>query len=231
MGATAISTTIGQVRDFLDEIKPRFWSDDELVSIYRLGANDLWGAILDLHAEHYAVVDESNVILRANAAELSGVPEDCFRVLLVEPRTIGGSATGRQIRFTPKKFNTPAFAAARARTAGDPGAIGEVFYHVTGVGSPITAPRILTAPRLSSDLLLRVMYCQMLEIGNSNPIPGGSDNALKAWTIAYALAKQGTGAPDADWLGIYATEKQLILTRLTPRQEQEPEVVEDFFQL
>ena len=72
----------------------------------------------------------------------------------------------------------------------------------------------------------------MLEVSDINPVPGGSDNALKAWTIAYANAKegpQGARIPDAGWLAVYATEKQTILTRLTPRQEQEPDVVDGLF--
>lgn len=232
MGATAVSTTISQVRDFLLEKNARFWSDAELIAIYNLGVNDLWGGILDLHGDHYMVVDSTRVVLKSGATQLSGVPDDCFRVLLIEPRDTTASGTGRGIRFTPRKFNHADFIAARTRSTIDPSSAAEIFYHVSGVGAPIAAPTILVAPTLSADLLLRFEYCPTLSVTDQNPIPGQSDNALKAWTIAYALPKQtlgGSQAPDSGWLAVYATEKQAILSRLTPRQEQEPEVVEDFF--
>lgn len=232
MAATPIATTITDVRAFLQEKKARFWADDELKAIYTLGVSDLWGAILDLHGEHYMKVDGDHVVLKANTDQLYGIPPDCFRVLLIEPRDISANGTGRQVLFTPRKYNHADFIAARTRSAGDPTSLGEVFYHVTGVGAPIDPPTILIAPRLSSDLNLRLAYCPTIDVVDQNPIPGQSDNALKAWTIAYALGKegpQGARIPDAGWLSIYATEKQSILVRLTPRQEQEPEVVEDFF--
>lgn len=232
--STTVTDTIGQVRAFLLETTARFWSDAELVAIYQLGVNDMWGAILDLHGEHYMVVDSTNVSLPSGASQLAGVPANCFRVLLIEPRDTTQTGAGRNIVFTPRKYNHPAFAAARAQTSLDPSSTGQVFYHVSGVGAPINAPTILTAPPMTANLNLRLVYCPTISLGSQNPIPGQSDNALKAWTIAYALGKegpQGSRAPDSGWLAIYATEKQLILTRLTPRQEQEPEVVEDFFRI
>lgn len=234
MSATAVSTTITQVRQFLLETSARFWTDAELIAIYGLGVNDLWGGILDLHGEHYMVVDDTHVALKSGASQLSGVPDDCFRVLLIEPRDTTSSGTGHAVLFTPRKYNHSSFINARTRTSLDPDSTGEIFYHLSGVGAPISAPTILTAPKVTADLNLRFVYCPTLTVTDANPIPGQSDNALKAWTIAYALGKegqQGARMPDAGWLSIYATEKQLILTRLTPRQEQEPEVVEDFFQL
>lgn len=232
--STTVAATISQVRDFLLEASPRFWSDAELLAIYQLGVNDLWGAILDLHGDHYFVVDTTNVSLLANASQLSGVPANCFRVLLIEPRDTTSSGPGHDVVFTPRRFNHPLFIDARAQSTLNPGSTGQVFYTVSGVGAPINAPTILTAPTLSADLPLRLVYCPTITLGTQNPIPGQSDNALKAWTIAYALGKEGTQgsrSPDAGWLAVYATEKQLILTRLTPRQEQETEFVEDFFHL
>jgi hypothetical protein len=233
--ATALSAIRTQVRAQLVEPTARFWSDAELDAIMQHGIVDLWGAILDLHGDHFLKVDESNCVLRANATKISGVPEDCFRVQLIEPRDISIDGSGRSVIFTPKKFNSPEFTGARTLSAQDPstGLSRQVFYQLTGAGSPVGAPQILTGPKLSSDLLLRVAYNPTLEITDYNPIPGGSDNALKAWTIAYATAKEGEGGeriPNPGWLSIYATEKQLILVRLTPRQEQEPEVVDDLFQ-
>lgn len=236
MAATKISTILTAVRNQLIEPVARFWSDDELKEIMRNGAIDLWGAILDLHQDHYFKIDAANPVLRANAFEVSNVPEDCFRILLIEPRDTTTTGTGFQIIFTPKKYKDSEFAVARTLSAQDPSALfgREIFYDITGVGSPLEPPHIQTAPLLSADLPLRLVYNPSLEWeGDVNPVPGHSDNALKAWTIAFAMAKegqQGQRVPDPGWLGVYATEKQTILTRLTPREEQEPEVVEDMFQ-
>jgi hypothetical protein len=80
---------------------------------------------------------------------------------------------------------------------------------------------------------LRLAYYPVLDQTNPyNPIPGGSDNGLKAWVIAYAMAKegaQGSRTPDAGWLAVYSTEKQTLLTRSTPRQDQEADVVDGLF--
>lgn len=239
MAATAISDTLAEVRDFLLEKRARFWSDPELRAIYGHGVSDLWGAILDVHGEHYMTIapaqggTDNGPVLRASAMQIDNVPDNCFRVLLIEPRDTSSDGTARQILFTPKKFNHPDFVVARTQSARDAGSTREIYYHVSGVGAPISAPTILTAPMVASDVLLRIAYCPTITLGDENPIPGESDNALKAWVIAYALAKegpQGSRVPDPSWLGIYSTEKQLILTRLTPRQEQESEVVEDFYQ-
>lgn len=240
MAATPISTILTGVRNQLVEPVARFWSDAELKEIMRLGAIDLWGAILDLHQDHYfkvAAGGPDDPVLRANDTQISNVPEDCFRVLLIEPKNTSSSVTGYQIIFTPKKYKDSDFAVARALSAMDPSSVygREIFYDIVGVGSPLAPPQILTAPLISSDLHLRIVYNPTLawDATGTNPVPGESDNALKAWTIAFALAKegpQGQRVPDPGWLGVYATEKQTILTRLTPREEQEPEVVEDMFQ-
>lgn len=236
MAATEITTAIADVRDFLVEKTAKFWTDAELRAIYRLGVNDLWGAILDVHGDHYLVVDEGQsgpgVVLKTNATSLSGVPAACFRVLLIEPRDTTATGSGRAVLFTPRKYNHPDFIAARTQTAQDVGMATEIYYQLSGVGAPIDAPTVLTAPKITADLALRFVYCPTIDVVDKNPIPGQSDNALKAWTIAYALGKegaQGQRTPDPGWLGIYATEKQLILTRLTPRQEQEPDTVDDLF--
>jgi hypothetical protein len=236
MASTSIANLITQVRNQLIEPTARFWSDDELATIIYNGAVDLWGAILDLHQSHYFRIDEDNPVLRANDQYITGVPPDCFRVLLIEPRDTTINGVGHQVLFVPRKYNHTDFIVARTLDAQDPGSLParQVYYQITGVGAPGEAPRIVTAPKLNSDLALRLVYNPMIDLFDKNgvnPIPGGSDNALKAWTISYARAKETDGrTPDAGWLGIYATEKQLILTRLTPREEQEPEVVDDMFQ-
>lgn len=240
--ATSIASILTQVRNQLVEPKANFWSDSELTAIMRLGALDLWGAILDLHQDHYFKVagygtNAEGPVLRANATEVSNIPPDCFRITLIEPRNTSSTGTGHAILFVPRKFNHPDFIIARTLDAQDPDSLPsrQLYYQITGVGSPVESPHILTAPLLNADLPLRIAYNPSIwpdgENVESNPVPGASDNALKAWTIAYARAKEtDTRTPDAGWLGVYSTEKQLILTRLTPREEQEPEVVEDLFQ-
>lgn len=229
--ATKTADIIVQAREMLIEPKPKFWSQDELKGIARLGYLDLWGAILDLHGEHYIEVNTS-VTLKSGMDRLSDVPVRCFRVLLIEPRdtTTESSTTARDTVFVPRKYNSNEFAAARSTSAIDPSQAGTIYYTVSGVGAPIDAPQILTAPLLSSSMDLRLVYNPTIEIGDYNPIPGESDAAIKAWIIAFARAKEREDRnPDPGWLSVYATEKQSILTRLTPRQEQEPEYVEDFW--
>src|SRR6267142_7016654 len=119
MAATLVSQTLKEVRSQLVEPRPRFWSDEELFAIYKLGVQDLWGAILDVHGDHYSIVDGANVSLKASATQLSGVPDDCFRVLLIEPRDVTSTGAGRSIMFTPRKYNHPDFMGARTLAATD----------------------------------------------------------------------------------------------------------------
>ena len=235
--ATPITSIVTQVRNQLVEAVARYWTDKELIAIMRLGAQDLWGAILDLHQDHYFKINDTDVVLRANASEISGIPADCFRVMLIEPRDTTVNGSGHQVMFVPRKYNHTDFIVARTLPAQDSSSVPsrQIYYQIVGAGSPVGPPRIVTAPQLNSDLLLRVTYNQSIwpdnETVDINPIPGECDNALKAWTIAYARAKETDGrTPDAGWLAVYATEKQMVLVRLTPREEQEPEVVEDMFQ-
>lgn len=230
MAATATSALLTQVRNQLRELTPRFWSNDELTAIMQNGVTDLWGAILDVHGKHFFKRNAQTPVLKANDDKISGIPDDCFRVLGIEPRDISVDGSGRNIRFIPRSYTHPEFEYARTRSAADQGLGGIVYYDASGAGWPVDDMQILTAPILSADLPLRLIYNPGIVLGSVNPIPGGSDNALKAWTIAYARAKDSESQiPDPGWLSVYGTEKQLILTRITPRQEQEPEVVEDFF--
>jgi hypothetical protein len=227
--ATPVTQIISEARDALIETTANFWSDTELKAILRHGALDLWGAILDIHAEHYYVVDETHCSIAAGTGFVAGVPDNCFRVQLIEPRDTTITGTFRGLQFIPRRYNHPDFSNARAVDNFDP-AIGEMFYDVTGVGSPIEPPRILTAPLASSNILLRLVYNPTLVVDEINPVPGESDNALKHWVIAFARAKEREDRlPDPGALAVYQTEKQAILTRCTPRQEQDPEVVEGLF--
>ena len=208
-----------------------FWSDQELLDILDLGVKDLWGAILDVHGEHYMTVDTLNVTLPAGTSQLAGVPADVFRVLLIEPRDTTSNGQHTSVQFVPRKYNSLEFRAARSQVAIDPQGGSVIFYTVSGVGSPVAAPVIYTAPPVSATMKIRLVYCPTITTaGGMNPIPGESDNALKSWCVAWARAKEREDrSPDPNWLATYATEKGNLLTRITPRQEQEPDVVEDLF--
>lgn len=245
MAGTPVSYILGQVRAQLVEIAARYWSDQELIDIMNLGMVDMWGAILDLHQDHFFKINGDSqgvggdVWLRANDTQISGIPPDCFRIQLIEPRDTSLLGRGHACIFTPRSYKHPDFCIARTLDAQDPDSLPsrQIFYTIVGEGAPASPPQIFCAPKVSSDLAIRLVYSPSLSVksaGDMNPIPGGSDNALKAWTLSYAMAKEvdaaGNRVPNPGWLAIYAQEKQNILVRLTPREEQEPEVVEDMFQ-
>lgn len=234
MAATSIASLISQIRVALVEPVARFWSDQELVDIMNLGAKDLWGMELDLHQDHWFKIT-TDTILRANETEISGIPEDCFRIQLLEAADTTQATGRRPVLFVRRKYKSPEFAYARslsAQQATDTGMI--IYYQAVGEGAPTGPPKIVTAPKLAADLRVRLQYTPTIpaiELGGTNPIPGESDNALKAWTIAFARAKETEGRiPDAGWLGIYKTEKENMRVRMTPRDEHEPDVVDDLFQ-
>ena len=95
-------------------------------------------------------------------------------------------------------------------------------------------PTIYVAPKLSAAVNLSMTYVPSLAVLtaiSTNPVPGESDNAVIAWTVAYARAKERDDrAPDAGWLAIYGSEKQNILVSLSPRQTQEPVVATAMFE-
>ena len=231
--ATLLSALETQARRHLIETTASFWSSDELIAILNLGIKDLWGAIVDLHQDHFVTIDESNVYLAANSSTLTGVPTGVFRVLLLEPRDTTSSGATPFVKFTPRPLQSDAFRNARQLSAQDPTNGLEIFYSVNQAGAPVAAPTITVAPQVSSQVLTRFIYIPVqadLTSSGTNPIPGESDQALIAWCVAYARAKEREDRmPDPGWIQVYGTEKGNILTRLTPRQEQEPTVVEGVF--
>lgn len=217
-----------------------FWTDSELLDYLTRGVTDLWAAILDLHQEHFFTIDESSLSISADTATISGVPSDLFRVGRIEPKTMTSAGSYRNLRFEPRDYNHPDFVLARGLENQDP-SNGDVtiFYTITGAGTPTGAPTIRIAPKLTSAIAagqLRIAYVPNLAVSGystttTSPIPGESDNALIAWTVAFARAKERDDrSPDPAWLSIYSTEKQTLLTRLTPRQTQEPDYVEGMFE-
>jgi hypothetical protein len=233
--ATLLSALETQVRRHLLETTAGFWTSTELIDIMNQGIKDLWGGCIDLHQEHWFTNDATNVSQAANTSTLTGVPTDVFRVLLVEPRDIAEGVTGRNIQYVPRDYNSTEFIACRSLPAQTLASGGQcIYYAVTQAGAPVGAPTIYVAPQISSALNLRLVYIPIqaaVASSGNNPIPGESDNAVIAWTIAYARAKEREDrSPDPNWLAVYGTEKQNILTRLTPRQEQEPEYVGGMFE-
>lgn len=232
--ATTLGALITAVRIELKEATASFWTDAELLTHLVDGCKDLWAGIIDTYGDHYLKVDVVNVSLIASAEQLAGVPADVFRVNLIEPRDITSTGVDNILSFVPRKYNHPDFISARAKGTLTTTEGGVIFYDVSGVGAPNGAPTILTAPKTSSTVLLRFAYnptLPALTASDNNPIPGEADKALKAYAYAFARAKERDDqSPDPNWLAVYATEKQSILTRITPRQDQEPEEVEGMFQ-
>lgn len=211
-----------------------FWTDAELLQIIVLGCKDLWRAIVDLHKGHFTTVDPTSVTLTANTATLTGVPADVFRILSIEPADLTSSAAHRNTSFIPRAYQSRSFQAARSGGVLSPTTGGVIVYDILNAGSPVLAPSIVIAPMVSATITLRLVYVHTLSSTlneeDNNPIPGESDNALISWAVAWARAKEREDrSPDPAWIATYSTDKQSLLTALTPRQEQEEEVVEDLF--
>lgn len=231
--ATTLAVIETKVRLRLVEVTPRFWSSPELIDIIAAGCRDLWRDVVDLKAEHYLEIDNTNVSMAANGTELTVVPGDLHKVYLIEPRDSTSSSTNPGVYFTPLEFNHRDFQAARSSAATDAANVC-IYYAVTGQGAPVGAPRIRVAPKVSSVLNVTLTYVPTLGVltAESNiPIPGEADNAIIAWTVAFALAKEREDkSPDPNWLSIYATEKAHLLGSLGLRQLQEPLFAEAVFQ-
>lgn len=231
--ATLLSSIETQARRHLNETTARFWSSAELIDIANKGIKDLWGATVELYEEHFLTIDATNVSLAADATSLTGVPTDVHKVYLIEPRDTTSAGTMRDVVFQPRDYNSHEFINARSLTAQDPSSGLKVFYAVTQAGAPVGAPTIYTAPKIRTSVDLRFVYVPTVAektATDSNPIPGESDQALITWVVAWAYAKEREDkSPDPNWIAAYATEKRNILSRLAPRQVQEPEIVSDVF--
>jgi len=211
----------------------QFWTDDELLDHLRAGCRDLWRAIVDLHQDHF-VATHTAAVLPAAADALVGVPTDLFRILYLQPRDLS-TFGGPTLLFRRASLTSRDFTEARLRAAIDPtGTGGLVYYAVVNAGSPVMTPEIRVAPRVSSAVPIRMDYVPTLPplaVNSLNPIPGESDQALMAWTAAYALGKQadGTFAPDTTWLAVYSTEKDAIKIVTEPRDASTPSIIRGVF--
>lgn len=233
MAAPLISAAITNARYTLNESTATFWTDAELLVYANDGIKDLWRAVIDLHQGHFLTIDVTSVSLAASTGTITGTPSDLFRVELLEVRDQTSANTVQNLTFSPRAINHPDFSAARGLGAVDPNG-RDIYFAVTGAGSPVAAPTIQVAPMISSAVNLRLTYTPT--IGNlaasvANPIPGDSDHAIQAWIIAHARAREREDrSPDPEWLTIYASDKKNLLVALTPRQTQEPDVVEALFE-
>jgi len=231
--ATAMSSILTQARSHLNEDTSSFWTDTELLLIANNGIKDLWRRLNDLFKHYFITIDITNVTLAASSSSLAGVPTDVFRIVTVEPRVVGSSNPNPGLIFVPAGYNDPRFVNARAQGPVEPKNV-VIFYEVMNPGAPVGAPMIRIAPQVSSAVNLALVYNQVLAAvvaASNNPIPGESDNALIAWTVAYARARERDDrAPDPEWLAVYATDKAALCRELTPRQIQEPEVVQGMFE-
>jgi len=232
-----MATTLSQIETLarlrLDEATPRFWSSDELVGIIVAGVKDLWRDVVNLKQEHFLTINES-VTVAEDTEILGGLPNDLYKVYLIEPISNGQNEANAGLVFKPADYNSPAFQSARASENIDP-LDATIYYAVISAGGPVGAPYIYIAPKTTDDLLVRLVYVPTLSsslAGASDvPIPGDCDNALVAWTVAYARAKErGDRSPDPAWLATYKGEKDRILMGLGVRNLQEPEYVPAVFE-
>lgn len=231
--ATLLSTVITNARYTLNEPTAKFWSDAELLVHAIDGVKDLWKAIIDLGEGHFLTIDETNVSMAADSNTLTGVPADLFRVELLEVRDLTTANAVQNMTFEPRAVQHPDFTASRGLGSVYPSG-RTIYFNVYNAGSPVGTPSILVAPKITSAVLLRLVYTPTipaLTAASNNPIPGDSDHALQAWIIAHAKAKERPdNSPDPEWMAVYASDKQHLLTALTPRQTQEPETAEALFE-
>jgi hypothetical protein len=230
--ATTITTLATRARRHLNETTASFWSDAELVDLAVMGIEDLWKAVIDVYQDYFITIDETNVSQTANSETLTGTPTDCFRIKSIEPRTLSANVN---LIYRPLDFSHPEFLQARAEEAGEAQSI-VVFYDLISSGAPTGTPVIRVAPKLSTAVLLRLVYIptvsSSLTGASSNPIPGHSDNAVIAWIVAYARAKEREDrSPDPEWIAVYGNEKANLTKVITPRQEDEPDYAEGLFEL
>jgi hypothetical protein len=231
--ATLVSAIETKARLRLNEVTARFWSSDELVGIINAGIYDLWRDTVQLKQEHFLTIDTDNVVLPADSDVLTGVPSDIHKVYLITPADISSDSVNKGLRFDPVDYNSQKFQGALQRDSIDP-SNDLIYYAIVGAGGPVGAATIYVAPQVTSDVDLKFAYIPTLGTYTSSstiPIPGEADNALVAWTVAYARAKEREDlAPDPAWLTLYYKEKDHLLNSLGVRQVQEATFVDAMFE-
>jgi hypothetical protein len=224
--ATLLSAIETNARIHLIEPTPAFWTSAELVTHMNSGIKDLWRDIVDLKAEHFLTRDNTNVSLPSGTDTLLGVPADVHKVYMIEPRDVSNTSANVGVLFQSLDYNHPRFQSARTVPNVDPSNV-TFYFCITGKGGPITAPTIYVAPKSTGAMNLSFTYVPTIGTfasTDTNPIPGESDNALMAWTVAFARAKEREDrSPDPNWLAVYSTEKTHLLESLGLRQYQDLE--------
>lgn len=230
--STLLSTIITNARTTLLESSASFWSDAELLAHANKAIKDLWKSTIDLYQDHIVTIDSTNMTISASSSTISGVPTDLFRIQMIQPRILGASSSNPGLIFKPRNLRSPDFVSAQAVAPIVP-RYQVIYYAVINAGAPVGAPSIRIAPQVSSAVNLEVWYNPVIAdklSSDPNPIPGESDKAIEHYIIAFARSKEREDrAPDPEHLSIYATEKRNLLTVLTPRSDQEPEVVDAFW--
>lgn len=229
--ATLLSAIETKVRLRLEEPVAKFWSSAELIGIIDDGIRDLWREVVDLKREHFITISTS-VTIPANTATMGSVPTDVHKIVMITPSNVGAS-TNHGLLIRPADYNSDVFQNALTRSAISPQA-DTIYYAITGQGAPVGAPTLRVAPQSSSEVTLSFAYVPTLAAhtaASTVPIPGEADNALIAWAVAYARAKEREDrAPDPNWLAIYGTEKAHLLKSLETRQNQELEFAQAMFE-
>ena len=221
--ATVINQLIPTVRLHLVESEARFWSDAELTALAILGIKDLWKAIADLKQNHFISINNS-VTLQPNSNQLSGIPSDVHKVIMIEPVDLTTNGPNVGLLFKPLPYQDDVFQQARGVQPIDP-RNDTIFYAVHAAGGPVGSPIIQTAPQVTSTVNCSFTYVPVLgplDGTMPNPIPGESDQAVIAYTVAYARAKEReTRDPDPSWISIYGSEKAMLTEALGVREYQE----------
>lgn len=231
--ATLVSTIETKARLRLNEPTARFWSSNEIVGIINAGIYDLWRDVVQLKQEHFLTIDTTNVSLSADSSTLTGVPSDVHKIYLITPRDVSWDSANKGLKFEPADYNSDKFQGALQRDAIE-ASNDCVYYAVIGAGGPVGAATVYVAPQVSSDV--DISFCYIPTLGtytsaSTIPVPGECDNALVAWTVAYARAKEREDlAPDPSWLALYYKEKDHVLQSLGVRNVQEPTYVDALFE-
>ncbi len=233
--STRISDLIPQVRHHLIEetgTSNPYWSDQELTDISIRGIKDLWRSITDLKQEHYCTIDRDHVVLNSGDDKLSGVPQDVHKIYMIEPRDLSENGSNHGLLFKPLPYNNNTFQLARSKAPIDP-LNDTIYYALRGAGSPATLTVVDIAPKVTATVQIAFTYIPTLPVltgADQVPIPGEADQALIAWTVAFARAKERDDrSPDTAWIQVYSVEKGSLLQSLGLRQYQEPSYVEAEF--
>lgn len=221
------------VRQRLIEPSANFWTSDELTQLCVAGIRDLWRSIVDLKGEHF-LRQMTDVYYPQNSDRLANLPNNSIhKIYLIEPANMSANSANVGLLFSPRPYKNRLFQLARSQDPISP-ANDTIWYDIAGAGGPADGITVFCAPQVTSNVPLNFLYIPTLgamDQNSVNPIPGESDNALVAWTVAYARAKERDDRmPDPAWLQVYSTEKQNLLQSLGLREYQEASYVDAQFE-